>query len=225
MPNKIPSGIARGHIVAAIRDLDRGARHAFGESTGYDVLFEGRRYAPKAVIGLAAGKISGTPLGPYDFKGGLKSKCFRILEANGFTIITKGETHPFPDEVVRRKSIAKGQCSVYWSTAMSETRRLAPKPSNIMGCVVRPVALILRPHTGYLARDSFTYTIQCRCPNSESPMWSIPSRISDPYVQTATPCFTSECRHTPSMSCEKLWRRLTLARIGRFQAGVADTAR
>src|SRR5215510_9310096 len=99
MPNKIPSGIARGHIVAAIRDLDRGARHAFGESTGYDVLFEGRRYAPKAVVGLAAGKISGTPLGPYDFKGGLQSKCFRILEANGFTIVTKGETHPFPNEV------------------------------------------------------------------------------------------------------------------------------
>src|SRR5215510_16022048 len=86
MPNKIPSGIARGHIVAAIRDLDRDARHAFGESTGYDVFFEGHRYAPKAVVGLAAGKISGTPLGPYDFKGGLQSKCFRILDSLGFFI-------------------------------------------------------------------------------------------------------------------------------------------
>jgi 5-methylcytosine-specific restriction protein A len=96
---KIPDGIARQHIVAAIRDLDRGAPHTFGDSTGYDVLIEGRRYAPKAVVGLAAGKLTGEPLGPYDFKGGLKSKCFRVLEANGFTIITKGETHPFPDEV------------------------------------------------------------------------------------------------------------------------------
>jgi 5-methylcytosine-specific restriction protein A len=91
-----------------MRDLDRGARHAFGESTGYDVLFEGRRYAPKAVVGLAAGKISGTPLGPYDFKGGLKSKCFRILEANGFTIITKGETHPFPNEVGEAEEYTEG---------------------------------------------------------------------------------------------------------------------
>jgi hypothetical protein len=41
------------------------------------------------VIGLAAGKILGKPLGPYDFKGGLKSKCFRILETHGFTIVTK----------------------------------------------------------------------------------------------------------------------------------------
>src|SRR5262245_14266903 len=108
MPNKIPAGIAREHIVAAILDLDRGAPHAFGESTGYDVLFEGRRYAPKAVVGLAAGKISGTPLGPYDFKGGLKSKCFRMLEANGFTIITEGEMHPFPDEVGEAEEYIEG---------------------------------------------------------------------------------------------------------------------
>ena len=30
---------------------------------------EGRRYPPKAVVGLAAGKITGQTLGPYDFKG------------------------------------------------------------------------------------------------------------------------------------------------------------
>jgi 5-methylcytosine-specific restriction protein A len=71
-------------------------------------LFEGRRYAPKAVLGLAAGKVTGTPLGPYDFKGGVKSKCFRILEANGFAIITKGETHPFPDEVSETAAHTEG---------------------------------------------------------------------------------------------------------------------
>jgi len=106
--NKIPSGITRQHIVDAIRDLDRGASHAFGESTGYDVLFEGRRYAPKAVIGLAAGKRTDSPLGPYDFKGGLKSKCFRVLEASDFTIITKGETRPFPDEVAEGEELIEG---------------------------------------------------------------------------------------------------------------------
>ena len=52
---------------------------------------EGRRYPPKAVVGLAAGKLTGQTLGPYDFKGGLKSKCFRVLKANGFTIITKNK--------------------------------------------------------------------------------------------------------------------------------------
>ena len=52
MSNNIPSGIMRRHILAAIEDLDEGVSHAFGESTGYDVLFEGRRFAPKAVVGL-----------------------------------------------------------------------------------------------------------------------------------------------------------------------------
>jgi hypothetical protein len=47
--NKIPSGIARQHVVEAIRDLDQGASNPFGEFTGCDVLFEGHRYAPKAL--------------------------------------------------------------------------------------------------------------------------------------------------------------------------------
>jgi hypothetical protein len=79
----IPDGISSQHILTALADLDTDAHHEFGESTGYDVLHQGRRYPPKAVIGLAAGKILGKPLGPYDFKGGLTSKCFRILRANG----------------------------------------------------------------------------------------------------------------------------------------------
>jgi 5-methylcytosine-specific restriction protein A len=99
MSNKIPNEIERRHILAAILDLDQRVTHAFGKSTGYDVLFEGRRYPPKAVVGLAAGKVTGKPLGPDDFWGGLRSKCFRILQSNGFTIVTKGDTHPFPDEI------------------------------------------------------------------------------------------------------------------------------
>jgi hypothetical protein len=62
--NKIPEGISQQHILAAIRDFDAGLPHSFGESTGYDVLYENRRYPPKALVGLAAGKILGTPVGP-----------------------------------------------------------------------------------------------------------------------------------------------------------------
>jgi 5-methylcytosine-specific restriction protein A len=92
MSKMIPDGVTRQHIVEAIRDLDKGVDHPFGESTGYDVLFEGRRYPPKAVVGLAVGKLTGRSLGPYDFKGGLRSKCFQVLEGHGFEIISKGET-------------------------------------------------------------------------------------------------------------------------------------
>jgi 5-methylcytosine-specific restriction protein A len=89
MAQSIPEGIRRDHILAAIHDLDAGVHHTFGDSTRYDLLYEGQRYPPKAVIGLAAGRILDTPLGPYDFKGGLESKCFRVLEENGFTVVEK----------------------------------------------------------------------------------------------------------------------------------------
>ncbi len=108
MVDKIPSSITRQHILMAIAGLDRGKEHAFGESTGYDVLHDGRRYAPKAVIGLAAAEVIGAALGPYDFKGGLKSKCFRTLLKNGFAIVTKGDTNPFPDEVNPTESHSEG---------------------------------------------------------------------------------------------------------------------
>ena len=94
MPQKLPDSISRDHILTAISHLRGGGGHAFGDSTGYDVLFEGHRFPPKAVVGIAAGQVLGQQLGPYDFKGGIQSKCFRVLHKNGFTIVTKGGTLP-----------------------------------------------------------------------------------------------------------------------------------
>jgi 5-methylcytosine-specific restriction enzyme A len=95
----IPEGITREHIIKAISALADGVEHHFSDSTGYDVLYDGKRYPPKAVIGIAASYIIGNQLGPYDFKGGLKSKCFKVLEFNKFEIVTKGNTSPFPEEI------------------------------------------------------------------------------------------------------------------------------
>lgn len=100
--------VTREHIEQAIADLAAGMQHAFGDSTGYDVMHEGRRYFPKAVIGIAAGKIIGNPLGPYDFKGGIGSKCFRVLESYGFTIVTKGDTSPYADELDESQEHVEG---------------------------------------------------------------------------------------------------------------------
>jgi hypothetical protein len=63
--------------------------HHFGDSTGYDLIESGKRYPPKAVLGLAARRLLGKPLGPYDFKGGEQSQCFRVLRGLGFTIEKK----------------------------------------------------------------------------------------------------------------------------------------
>ncbi len=108
MPEKIPDGISKENIIDAIGDIDRGVEHRFSNSTGYDVLYAGRRYPPKAVIGLAASRVTGDTYGPYDFKGGIGSKCFRILTDNGMSIVTKGDTAPFPDELESREMYVEG---------------------------------------------------------------------------------------------------------------------
>lgn len=109
MPDRIPDGIEARHLIGAIRRIASGAPNAFAESTGYDVLFEGQRYPPKAVVGVAAGLLTGTELGPYDFKGGVSSKCFRVLLSNGFVVVKKGDTDPFPDEIVEEFQEGRSQ--------------------------------------------------------------------------------------------------------------------
>ena len=89
MADGIPEGITKEHILRAIEAIDNGLPHKFAESTGYDLTFQDKNYPPKAIIGVAAGLLTGKQLGPYDFKGGLNSKCFKILEKNGFQINTK----------------------------------------------------------------------------------------------------------------------------------------
>lgn len=75
MPELLPNRIPPEVIVEAVRGFDAGARHRFGLSTFYDLFFEGRRYPPKAIVGLAAAAVTGRESGPGDFSGGLDSKC------------------------------------------------------------------------------------------------------------------------------------------------------
>ena len=76
----IPDGITKVDVLEAIAATDRGDGEAFGESTKYDLVHEGRRYPPKRVIGLAAKRVIGRPLRPSEFSGGEASKCFGYCE-------------------------------------------------------------------------------------------------------------------------------------------------
>lgn len=89
MSRKLPDRLNRSSIENAIRDLDNGRNHNFADSTEYDVLFQGRRYPPKAVVGVAAEIQTGEKYAPRDFSGGHGSKCFRLLDEAGFVIVTK----------------------------------------------------------------------------------------------------------------------------------------
>jgi hypothetical protein len=92
VPQSIPSGLTRDYVLRAIADLDAGAAHPFGPPTGYELVHEGRRYAPKAVVGLACLYLIGKVLRPGDFSGGeAPSQANHVLRQLGFTVVRKGE--------------------------------------------------------------------------------------------------------------------------------------
>ncbi len=91
----IPAGIRRDDVLRAIADLDGGLEHGFGDSTGYDLLYEGRKYPPKAVVGLAAKRVLGRQLTLDEFSGGESpGSANPYLRALGFEITAKGGAAP-----------------------------------------------------------------------------------------------------------------------------------
>jgi len=93
----IPDGITQDDVAQAIADLEQGQTdHRFRDSTGYDLLYDGKRYPPKAVIGLAARRLRGRHLDPNEFSGGADSKCFSVLRNLGYQIVAKA-LPPIPD--------------------------------------------------------------------------------------------------------------------------------
>ena len=72
-----------------MRAYDEGVPHQFSESRLYDVVFAGRSYPPKAIVGIAALNMTGVEFSPEDFSGGIKSKCVKLLTDQGFQIVEK----------------------------------------------------------------------------------------------------------------------------------------
>lgn len=94
----IPEGITTEDLKDALHQLAAGASHPFGKSTRWDVVYGKARFPPKAVLGLAARRLAGRILGPYDFQGGEGSKCNRILAQLGFPPVPKGDRTQDRDE-------------------------------------------------------------------------------------------------------------------------------
>jgi len=93
----IPSGITREDVLNALKRLDAGVEHGFGPSLKYDLIFEGHRYPPKAVVGLAAQRLASRVLDPGDFSGGQDSKSTHILQDLGFVVEPKSGITEAPD--------------------------------------------------------------------------------------------------------------------------------
>lgn len=137
MPERLPNSIPPGVIVEAIRRFDAGAHHKFGASTFYDLLFEGRRYPPKAIVGLAAGAITGRQYGPDDFTGGIDSKSFKILWDAGFEIIFKTDNQPLAEEVLPSETYIEGAVRQVLTNAYERDEKARRAAIKFHGCICK----------------------------------------------------------------------------------------
>ncbi len=87
--------VTRNDVVRAIQDYDKlgaeafFAAHGFAPTTTYDLVWERRRYPPKAILGTAYEFATGNRLASGDFEGG-KSGAVRLLGNLGFTVEQRG---------------------------------------------------------------------------------------------------------------------------------------
>ena len=81
--------VSRQNVLEAISQINNGAISKFSDSIKFDVLFQGKRYPPKEVAGLALENFTNKEFKPSDFSGGESSSSFRALQRCGFTIVPK----------------------------------------------------------------------------------------------------------------------------------------
>ena len=83
--------VTDGDVVRAIEEYDElgperfFSAHGFGPTTTYDLLWNGRLYPPKAILGTAYEFATAQRLASGDFEGG-KSGAVRVLGNLGFTV-------------------------------------------------------------------------------------------------------------------------------------------
>ena len=83
--------VTRTDVERAMGEYDRlgaeqfFAEHGFAPTTTYELVRDGRRYPPKAILGVAYEFATGQRLASGDFEGG-KSGAVRVLGRLGFTV-------------------------------------------------------------------------------------------------------------------------------------------
>lgn len=89
--------VQRKDVVRALREYDKLGpepffkEHGYGPTTTYDLVWEERRYPPKAILGTAYEFASGQRLESGDFEGG-KSGAVKVLGKLGFDVQPKTAT-------------------------------------------------------------------------------------------------------------------------------------
>ncbi|HKS01675.1 MAG TPA: hypothetical protein VJS86_08345 [Arthrobacter sp.] len=83
--------VTRTYVLRAIQEYDRlgpqgfFSAHGFAPTTTYELVWDERRYPPKAILGTAYEFATGQRLASGDFEGG-KTGAVRVLGKLGFTV-------------------------------------------------------------------------------------------------------------------------------------------
>jgi hypothetical protein len=83
--------VTRTDVLHAIQEYDRlgpeafFSAHGFAPTTTYDLVWDERRYPPKAILGTAYEFATGRRLAAGDFEGG-KTGAVKVLGKLGFTV-------------------------------------------------------------------------------------------------------------------------------------------
>jgi hypothetical protein len=83
--------VTHSDVARAIQEYDQlgperfFSEHGFAPTTTYDLVWDKRRYPPKAILGTAYEFATGQRLASGDFEGG-KSGAVKVLGKLGFTI-------------------------------------------------------------------------------------------------------------------------------------------
>jgi hypothetical protein len=86
--------VTGGDVLRAIQEYDRlgperfFSEHGFAPTTTYELVWDERRYPPKAILGTAYEFATGQKLASGEFEGG-KAGAVRVLGKLGFTVQEK----------------------------------------------------------------------------------------------------------------------------------------
>ncbi len=85
----LPDEIPASHIQKAFSRIDIEGISPHSDSSTYDVVHEGRKYPPIAVVAFALEALAGQPVAAGTIRGGRGTQAFQLLAAAGFDPVPK----------------------------------------------------------------------------------------------------------------------------------------
>jgi hypothetical protein len=125
-PVQLFAQLERASVLHALKQLAQNTSNRFADSTKFELVYQGNRFAPKEAAGIALEHLYQRTFGPKDFKGDDGSACLNALRRLGFTIIPKYTASPVLtlSDIINRVLILQTQHSSQNTPQMQERGEL-----------------------------------------------------------------------------------------------------